>query len=57
MTYREIFDDVVDIMKHDSATCIDIEGADPAPFREEIREDMTDKEFDISRFFKSLTPE
>lgn len=45
MTYREIFDDVVDIMKHDSATCIDIEGADPVPFREEIREDMTDKNF------------
>ena len=36
MTKFEIFDEVVDIMSHDSATCKDIKGADPAPFRARI---------------------
>ena len=45
MTYTEIFDDVVEIMKHDSATCKDIPGGDPAPFRERITADMTDEPF------------
>ena len=41
MTYTEIFDDAVQIMKHDSATCKDIPSGDPAPFRERITADMT----------------
>ena len=45
MNYTEIFDDVVEIMKHDSATCKDIPGGDPAPFRERITADMTDDAF------------
>ena len=45
MTYREIFDDIVDIMKNDSATCLDIAGTDPAPFRERIADDMSRLDF------------
>ena len=45
MTKSEIFDDVVSIMKNDSATCRDIAGADPAPFRERISEDMSSGDF------------
>ena len=45
MTYTEIFDDVVSIMKNDSSTCRDIPGDDPAPYREKITPDMTSEVF------------
>lgn len=45
MTRFEIFDEVVDIMANDSATCKDITGADPTPFRAGITEEMSDADF------------
>ncbi len=45
MTYTEIFDEVVSIMKTDSATCRDIPGDDPAPYRAKIAPDMPEEEF------------
>lgn len=40
MKKQEIFEDIVKIMHEDSASCKDTQGADPAPYIEQIREDM-----------------
>ncbi len=45
MRKKEIFEEIVDIMKHDSASCKDKKGADPAGYGASITEDMTDREF------------
>lgn len=45
MRKRDIFDQVVDLVREDSATKKDYIGADPAPYRELIREDMSDRDF------------
>lgn len=45
MTKREIFQDIVKIMKEDSASCKDKCGAAPDIYSERITEDMEDKDF------------
>lgn len=45
MTKQEIFDQVVELVREDSATKKDYLGADPTPYREQIREDMSDRDF------------
>ncbi len=45
MTKLEIFDDVVDIMKHDASTCKDKTGGEVDAYRAKIKEDMTEEEF------------
>lgn len=45
MRKEEIFDQVVQIMREDSATKKDIVGADPRPFRERIFEEMAEADF------------
>ncbi|MGM9662727.1 MAG: S41 family peptidase [Oscillospiraceae bacterium] len=47
MTYAEIFDEVVSIMKTDSATCKDMGAGAYAAYREQIRDDMTEREFTL----------
>lgn len=41
----EIFEEVVDIMKHDSSTCKDITGGDVDIYRSKITEEMSDMDF------------
>lgn len=41
----DIFDQVVDMVREDSATKKDYLGADPAPYRDQITEDMSDRDF------------
>lgn len=45
MTKLEIFDEVVDVMKHDSSTCKDIVGGDVSFYRAKINEEMPEMEF------------
>ena len=45
MEKLEIFDQVVKLMKEDSATKKDIQGANPALFRAQISEEMSDDDF------------
>lgn len=45
MTKREIFEDIVQIMKEDSASCKDKTGEAPDRYLEKITEDMEDMEF------------
>lgn len=45
MKKQEIFEDIVKIMHEDSASCKDTQGADPAPYIEQISEDMDDNDF------------
>ena len=41
----DIFKDIVQVMKEDSATCKDVQGADSKPYMEKIEENMSDEEF------------
>lgn len=45
MTKSEIFQDIVKIMKEDSASCKDRLGANPDAYMEKIQEDMADMDF------------
>ena len=45
MKKLEIFEEVVDIMLHDSSTCKDITGGDVEWYRGQIREEMSEMEF------------
>lgn len=45
MTKLEIFDEVVDIMRHDSSTCKDITGGNVDEYRVKIKEEMSDFDF------------
>ena len=45
MTYSEIFDDVVSIMRTDSFTCRDMGVGEYETYRSQIREDMTERDF------------
>lgn len=45
MTKLEIFDEVVDVMRHDSSTCKDITGGNVDEYRVKIKEEMSDFEF------------
>lgn len=45
MTRLEIFDEVVDIMRCDSATCKDIAGGEVNEYRAKIKEEMSDFDF------------
>lgn len=45
MTKKEIFLDILNIMKEDSATKKDLTGAQPEPYLEKIFEDMSQEEF------------
>lgn len=40
MKKQEIFEDIIKIMHEDSASCKDTQGADPAPYIEQISEGM-----------------
>lgn len=41
----DIFKDVMQIMKEDSSTCKEVQGADPKSYMEKIEENMSDQEF------------
>lgn len=45
MTKEEIFDQVVSVVRQDSSTKKDLEGADPEIYRQQISEDMSDDDF------------
>lgn len=45
MTKKEIFDDIVDIMRNDSSSCKDKRGADGKRFRDSISEETDDETF------------
>lgn len=45
MTKTQIFEEVVDIMKHDASCCKDEPGADSALYREKITDDMDEESF------------
>lgn len=45
MTYKEIFNEVVSIMKKDSSTCEDMGAGDYRKYEAMIRDDMSDEEF------------
>lgn len=45
MRKRDIFDQVVNLVREDSATKKDYTGADPAPYRDQITEDISDRDF------------
>lgn len=45
MTYSEIFDEVVNIMRTDSSTCQDMGAGEYETYRSQIREDMTERDF------------
>ena len=45
MTKLEIFDEVADIMRHDSSTCKDITGGNVDEYRVKIKEEMSDFDF------------
>lgn len=45
MTKVEIFNDIVAVMKEDSASCKDKQGANPSWYLEQIEEDMEDVDF------------
>ncbi|MGM9969198.1 MAG: S41 family peptidase [Anaeroplasma sp.] len=47
MTYLEIFDEVVSIMKMDSSTCKDMGVGDYETYRNQINNDMTEKDFTL----------
>lgn len=45
MNKSEIFEDIVAVMREDSASCKDKMGAEPSEYRKKITEEMTDMEF------------
>lgn len=45
MRYKEVFDDVVSIMRNDSSTCDDLGAGDYQKYAAQIRDDMSDEEF------------
>ena len=45
MTKREIFEDVVSVMKHDASCCKDEQGGDVEYYRAQVSEDMDDEAF------------